>query len=362
MALQGNLCDFSVTEILQLLGAQKKTGCLMLDWNTERALVYVLDGKIVSARAPGMGPDDPLLRFLIKVHRLSDEQRRGLQTIHKESDRDLEDLLLNGRYLEAEELRLYLERQILNDLMRLVRWENGTYRFDPKLHWPTPLARLSMEGALIEASRRVDEQKRFVTCFKDPHQLLGVRDLPDPDEALMEEEKELFGIIDGHHTVVEVVEAAPLSEYEAYEALHRLLEAHWIEVVGRRDPGQAPPPSSVRPLAPPPPRQRAPVAAQILVGTLILLGAVGVQFGARLVRPPSPAAAHDDVFVVAQLREVRLALDLYRRENGAYPPTLKALVDDDWIAAAQVLFPGYDLLYAPRRGGQEYRLDLKPNR
>jgi hypothetical protein len=41
MALQGNLRDFSVTEILQLLGSQKKNGCLKLEWNTERAQIHV---------------------------------------------------------------------------------------------------------------------------------------------------------------------------------------------------------------------------------------------------------------------------------------------------------------------------------
>src|SRR5688572_12521267 len=150
MALQGNLRDFSVTEILQLLGSQKKTGCLMLEWNTERAQIFVQDGRIIATRSPGMRPDDPLLLFLLKVHRLSDEQRRGVLSIHKESGRDLEDLLVNGRYMDVEELKLYVERQILNDLQRVVRWESGSYRFDPKLVWPSqPLVRLSMEGALI---------------------------------------------------------------------------------------------------------------------------------------------------------------------------------------------------------------------
>ena len=47
MALQGNLRDFSVNEILQLLGTQRKTGCLMLEWGTERAQIHVLDGRLI---------------------------------------------------------------------------------------------------------------------------------------------------------------------------------------------------------------------------------------------------------------------------------------------------------------------------
>ena len=167
MALQGNLRDFSASEILQLVGTQKKSGCLTLEWNTEKAVVWILDGRIISTRLPGMTKDDPLLAFLRRVHRLSNEQFRGLQTIQKESGRDLEDLLLNGRYLDAQELALYVERQMLDDLTRIVRWESGAYRFDPNAKWPhVPVASLSMEGAMIEAARRVDEQKRFVGILR----------------------------------------------------------------------------------------------------------------------------------------------------------------------------------------------------
>ena len=361
MALQGNLRDFAVTEILQLLGSQKKTGCLKLEWNTERGQIHVQDGRVIATRSPGMKPDDPLLLFLLKVHRLSDEQRRGLLSIHKESGRDLEDLLVNGRYLEAEELKIFIERQILNDLMRVVRWDSGTYRFEPKEVWPTPpLVRLSMEGALIEGARRVDEQKRFVSKFKNPYDLLGVRDLPDPDEPLTEEEKELFGIIDGHHTVAEVVEAAPLSEYEAYESLDRMLEAQWIEVTGRREPGNVPAPARRIVTAPPPSTS---IPREVFAGVLVLAIAVGLHFGARALqaqRPvPDPKA---DVFAVMQVEQLRSALELYRRETGAYPKSLEALVADDWVSPAQIRFDGYRLRYRLERDGDSYKIDLDPER
>ncbi len=356
MALQGNLRDFSSTEILQLLGTQKKSGCLTLEWGTERAVVWVQEGRIVSTRPLGQAKDDPLLAFLVTTHRLSDEQYRGLLTIQRESNRDIEDLLLNGRYLDALELAAYLERQILDDLMRVVRWDNGSYRFDPNSKWTqTPLVMLSMEGVMIEAARRMDEQKRFVTLFKDPYQLLGVRDLPDPDEALSDEEREMFGIIDGHHTVADVVEQAPLSEYETYEALQRLLDAHWIEFVGRRDPGRspAPAPAQERPVV----RREQTWVREVAI-TLAALAAVAALrwSNARqaLLAPPAPV---QDVYADANLRDLRQALELYARENGRYPGTLDELVESRWVAPDQARFEGYTLRYAP--AGDGYRLTLE---
>jgi len=356
MALQGNLRDFSATEILQLVGTQKKSGCLTLEWGTERAVVWVQEGRIVSTRQQGSSKDDALLAFLRTTHRLSEEQHRGLLTIQRESGRDIEDLLLNGRYLDSVELANFIERQILDDLMRVVRWDNGSYRFDPNSKWPqTPLVMLSMEGVMIEAARRMDEQKRFVSVFRDPYQLLGVRDLPDPDEPLSDEERELFGIIDGQHTVADVVEQAPLSEYETYEALQRLMEANWIEFVGRKDPGT----TNVTPLP-----ARAAGPSRPWMRELALTALAIAEFGAlrwaggaqALLAPPRPS---QDVYADAHLRDLRYALDLYARENGRYPGRLDDLVEDRWVARGDEALDGYLVFYRPEDGGQRYKLELK---
>ncbi|HEY6196008.1 MAG TPA: DUF4388 domain-containing protein [Candidatus Eisenbacteria bacterium] len=362
MALQGNLRDFSAMEILQLVGSQKKSGCLVMEWNTERFQVWVTDGRIVSTRQPGLTKDDALAAFLRKVHRLSDEQFRGLVTIQKESGRDLEDLLVKGRYLEAGELASLLERQILNDLMRLVRWENGSYRFDPVNRWPgESLVMLSMEGVMIEAARRFDEQKRFVAVFKDPYQLLGVRDLPDPDETLSDEEREIFGIVDGQHTVAEVVQAAPLVEYEAYEALHRMMESQWIEFVGRRDPGIA----SATPAAAAPARdaRHTPVwTRELAVAAGVLAIVALVRLAAAHVPAGRPLDPESDVYAIAQTRDLREAVELFARERGEYPHRLEDMVEDRWLQPAQLKVPGYTVHYRVVDGGRDFELGLSPDR
>ncbi len=355
MALQGNLRDFSASEILQLLGTQKKTGCLTLERAGQQVVIYVQDGRVVSTRNPGLEKGDPLLAFLRQAHRLSDEQQRGILTIQRESSRDLEDLLLNGRYLDAEELAGFVERQILDDLMRLVRWEDGTYRFDPRLRWTQPLlVRLSIEGVLMEVARRSDEEKRYAAAFPDANVILGLRDLPDPDVELAEEERELFGIIDGRRTLAEVVAAAPMSEYETYEALQRMVDAGWFEPVGRRAPGHvsSPPEPSV---AARPARirwERELALAGLLIATLVVLRATSHVVAHATSRPPGT-----DIFAAAQVRDLRMALDLYRREHGAYPAGLQDLVADRWLTHDGLRVAGHGMRYVCRPDRQAYQLD-----
>ncbi len=360
MAFQGNLRDFSVAEILQLLGSQKKTGSLMLEWNAARAQFHVVDGRIVSTREPGMAMDDPLLRFLLKVHRLSNEQYRGILTIHHESERDLEDLLVNGRYLDAEELGLLIERQILDDLMKVQAWQNGSYRFDPMKRWPAPpLVRMNVEAALMEVARRTDEQQLFASLRQDPHQIFSVRDLPETDEDLSEEICELFGIIDGRHTLAEIVEAAPLTEFETLEALYRMLDSHWIELSGRRDPAtdssQRVPAISAADAA-----EDAASEGRALRHVGVGVGLIGLWLclilGGRMLRSATPAGPEADTYAASRLRVVRLALDLYHHENGRYPERVEELAAGFWIGSQQLVIPGHSVVYEVRPDGSRYDL------
>jgi len=356
MALQGNLRDFSASEILQLLGTQKKTGCLTLERNGKHVVIYVLDGRVVSTRTPGLAKGDPLLAFLKQAHRLSEEQHRGILTIQRESSRDLEDLLLNGRYLDAEELASFVERQFLDDLMHLARWEDGTYRFDPHLRWTQPpLVRLSIEGILMEVARRSDEQKRYGSMFPDRNQILGLRDLPDPNVNLGEDERELFGIIDSRRTLDEVVAAAPLSEFETCEALQRMVEAGWVEPVGRREPGLAPPPLELSAAARP---ARTRWERDLSVAILLIVAVVVLRVTSHFVAPEAARPASMDIFAAAQVRDLRMALDLYRREHGVYPAGLQELVAERWLARDRIQVAGHELRYVSQRDGQAYRLDL----
>ncbi len=363
MSLQGNLRDFSVTEILQLLGTQKKTGCLELEWNVERAVVFMQDGAVVSTRNPGVVGNDVLLEFLRQIRRLSDEQVQGVLSIQKESNRDLEDVLLKGRYLDALELGRILERQILDSLTKLIRWDNGTYRFDSNRRWPgVVVAKLGVESALIEASRRVDEHKRFMGTFKDPYQVLGIRDLPDPDVELSDEERELFGIIDGQRTLNQIVEAAPLTEYECFEALDRMLREHWLEVIGRQDPGvHAPKPTIATPR-----RARAPGLAwqrEVLVTAAFAAAFAALTLGARLFRQNIvPPPSRQDGVVSSRVRDVRYALELYHRDRGVYPASLQQLVNEDWLPARTLRVPGFRLVYRGGGPGERYTLQLTPER
>lgn len=358
MALSGSLREFALSEILQLLSSQRKTGSLRLTRSAGTSVIYLLEGRIASVRDRGMGGDDPLAGFLRRIHRLSDEQLRGITSIHAESGRDLVDLLLNGRYIEREELSMLYERMVLDVLHEVLGWDDGVYSFSnvspPESVLPISL---STESMLMEAVRRTDEMRRYQAKLTDPGLVLGLRELPDPDAALSEEEKELFGLVDGRRTLGELIAESALTEYEAYEALFRLVDAGWIELQGRRTTEE---PAVVDMNAA---RRALGVSWRtdlLLAGAALLLVAV-MQVAAWRTAPAAPAGEPTaDAYASLGLRDVRFALDVHHTRTGRYPASLEELVEAGWLTAGQVTPGRYRFDYAAARDGGSYTIALSP--
>ena len=354
MALSGSLREFSLSEILQLLSSQRKTGCLRVTRGAEARVIYLLEGRVAAVRDRGMGADDPLAGFLRRIHRLSEEQMRGISSIHAESGRDLVDLLLNGRYLEREELGMLYERLVLDVLHEIISWDDGVYSFangnPPESVLPVSL---STESMLMEAVRRTDEMRRYQGTLHDPGLVLGLKELPDPDAALSEEEKELFGLVDGRRTLGELIAEAPLNEYEALEALFRLVEAGWIEIQGRRAREVAPAPDTTA--------IRRGIAQAWRIDAVLAAAAVALVILMQVAgwkTAPAAVPAERDAYAALALGDMRFALDVYRTEHGRYPQRLEDLVAAGWITNAQTRTDGQAMAYAPVDGGTRYTLEL----
>ncbi len=357
MALSGSLREFSLSEILQLLSSQRKTGSLRLTRGTESQVVYLLEGRMAAVRDRGFSEDDPLARFLRRVHRLSEEQLRGIASIHAESGRDLMDLLLNGRYIEREELSILYERLVLDVLHEILVWDDGIYSFSnvapPESALPVSL---STESMLMEAVRRQDELRRYRTRLTDPGLVLGLKELPDPDASLSEEEKELFGLVDGRRTLGELVSEAPLTDFEAYEALFRLVDAGWIEIQGRRAPERVEPEDAGEGDG----LGRHWKTEAALAGACLALVLVVQLVSWRTTRPAAPMPT--DAYTSLGLRDVRVAVETFRVQNGHYPERLEELVESGWLRRGQLAPNGFALAYRPIADGSTYALEVTASR
>ena len=343
MALQGNLDDFSLPEILQLIAVQQKSGVLKLTAGDDVAVVFFEAGKIVSTRDRRRNARDPLKPYLVRTGHLTEAQLKQIETIEAESRRELTDVLLSGNYMTSEALTQALEHQIQDTLHQLLTWKSGSYHFSGDSRTVPKFAvnvRLNTEGLLMESMRRIDEIVRYRETLSSPAMVLRPKPLAMPPKEMSSQERRILPLVDGLRPLRDLVAQSKLVEFEAFEALHHLLDLGVIEV----SLGAAP--AKVTPIAAEPPPVPARRTANSFLAFAVAIVSLAASFAiaffvtpallSRAARAAAPAvvAVPPEIALVDEAARVSLALETYRRVRGEYPPDLETLGVEGYLPAA----------------------------
>jgi len=395
MPLQGDLKEFGVTEIFQLLEQQGKTGCLFLKIESGQTEVYFRDGKIVGAIPDGLSPVENLMRTLDKQGLLTGPEAGRIREAYKKDLRRFRDILQQQNILPPAELELLLKEQIKDLLFPLFASKKGSFLFDAdrtlSAEWSLqePMA---AEPIILEALRRNDEwplvkqrigplravpRRRFVgdTRGKETWEKgivgrllrwreMAAPDLPDkdlfPQEAngLSSAEKMVYNMIDGKRTLEQVLLASSLGEYATCKALLALSEQGWIRI-DREETPQGAAGAGVA---------RRDLGKWVWGTAALILVVLGVSFfshSSRITwiqdltgkggRPVCRLLNHHQRVRVAR------AVDLYREENGSVPSRLSDLVQARLLREGDLSLWGDNRLTYQAEPPESYRLIIVPS-
>jgi uncharacterized protein DUF4388 len=259
MALEGTLRDFSLADIFQLIGLQRKTGVLTLRNKDDTVTVTFLDGKVVGADSLNRRMENRLGTVLTKSGLLTQEQLARALEIQKETLQRLGFILTHYGIISPDALKQAIQLQILQIVYRLFRWKDGDYHFSQETtieYDRDNVTPITAESILMEGARMIDEwpiiEKRvrsydMVFRKKSIAQEIVVVGADESDEIdfdgaaakrkrgssdkirISEEEKQVYDLVDGKHTVHDIVEMARLSEFDTNKALYELLTRDLIE-------------------------------------------------------------------------------------------------------------------------------------
>jgi len=160
MALKGTLKDFSLADIFQLIGIQKKTGVLTLKNDKEVVTVSFVEGSVVSADAFHRRLEDRLGTVLVKSGRITEAQLQEALRVQKSTLKRMGSILVENKFIDAVALREALQVQISQMVYRLFRWADGEYDFsqEERVEYDKEyVAPMSAESILMEGARILDE-------------------------------------------------------------------------------------------------------------------------------------------------------------------------------------------------------------
>jgi hypothetical protein len=264
MALEGTLRDFSLADIFQLIGLQRKTGVLTLRGKDDTVTVTFLDGKVVGADSLNRRLENRLGTVLIKTGTLTQDQLNRALEIQRETLQRLGFILTHYGIVTPDSLKAAIQLQILQIVYRLFRWKDGDYQFSQEQtieYDRDNVVPITAESILMEGARMIDEwpiiEKRIrsydmVFRKKLTDQEIVVVGAEEADEVdfdqspvrgkkrpaigvdrirISEEEKVIYDHVDGTMTVGDIVEVSHLSEFDTNKALYELLTRDLIEEV-----------------------------------------------------------------------------------------------------------------------------------
>jgi len=362
MALQGTLKDFSITEIIQLIGQQLKTGVLKIRRGKSLVEISFVDGMIVHVYSNYRGKKDLIGEILVKAELITDEQLERVLKVQKETLKYIGEILVELGLLTKEDILKVITTQIYETIYELFWWEDGAFNFDLKLvesYKKIPFA-LSTEQVLLNILRMVDEWSEIEKKIFSPHLVFRKPLVAEEKSAgvlspqslmrekLTSEQELILNLIDGTRTVQEIIDRCLLGKFNTSEILLNLVEMGFIEVAGIRTPSLI---KKVRMI-----NFREALTFVYYGAFLILIFLLLIYFkpnflrlfwDSKIERVNIEAPA---LFVHrAQLDRIKSALEIFYLERGAYPQKLEELVTTRLIRKS-------DLFY---RKGVSYQYELK---
>jgi DNA-binding MarR family transcriptional regulator len=254
MALQGNIRDFSVTQLLNLINLSKRSGMLSIheglptgqtDATGEqevmrpgplRGRIAFDKGRLIYAEIAGR--NNSLIAVLHKTGKLTDKQARLLhERAGQASDKALAMRLISARYATKDEIIASIRAFNLDLVYSIMAWDQGPFRFEDGRR-PIDdriLVPVGLENVIIEGARRIREAETMRRHIENLDMALRfTSDNPKEkfrDVHLGVNEWKVVGYVNPKNSIRQIMKKLNMSEMEIRRIVFGLEQAGLVELV-----------------------------------------------------------------------------------------------------------------------------------
>jgi hypothetical protein len=235
MALKGNLQDFSITQLLNLVNVARKTGTLVIERSQEHVYLSFKEGKLSYAR-DGNG-DASLTMVLYRAKKLSAPQVRAINDRSSGmSDKELGLVLINSNYMSQQDILSSLQAFYLGMLNRVFTWNDGSFYFDNQLLPPKDkiTVRIGLENIIIEGTRRMREWEQLQGEIPSLEMALKFSQRPGLNIRnlnLSADEWKVISFINPKNTIRQIAKTTNKNDLEIRRIVFSFIQAGLVEMV-----------------------------------------------------------------------------------------------------------------------------------
>lgn len=252
MPLQGNLRDFSTTQLLNLMNLSGRTGTLTIFEGIptgekdamqnekmapgeEKAKVVFKAGKLVHALLNGQASD--LVAVLNKAGKLSDQQAAIIRDRGKgTTDKALAVRLIGANYVTKTDIVNSIQQYTLDVVYNLMSWREGPFRFDDNTLPQSDIIMvpIDLENVIVEGARRTKNDEELMNNI--PNLDMALKFPENPKEKfkgihLSVEEWRVVSFVNPKNTMRQIAKANNMSEMEIRRVVYGLQQAGLVDIV-----------------------------------------------------------------------------------------------------------------------------------
>ncbi len=340
MALAGNIKEFGLADIFQIVSLQQKTGVLTVESSQGKVTVLLEKGLIVGADASFRPIEERLEQSLIQSNQLSKFQLKRATENQKKTHQPLWTALADVGDIDTGTIQRTLSQQIHETVYQLLRWTEGQYKFEPrKVEFDQNLiSPVNTEFLVMEGFRITDEWSQFEKEIPSLQVLIRRTQGSVSPEDLAGVEKKVYQLLESEKTIQDIADSGQFGEFDACQTVYDLMKKGWVEKV----PGKKGKKARVR-------RVAFDFKALFANAAMFVIGIAaigGVVFGVRmlpkdfaLIHQPNldGLAAIGPLATRSRIQNVAYYVAVYFFETGTRPTALEELVSGGVIPDSGVL-------------------------
>lgn len=255
MALKGDIKEFSLIDVIQLICHSSKTGILIITTDDFKGKIYFKDGKLVDTRGEGENFTFKIGNYLVSRGIITEDELKAYLEKQKKLPIRIGQLLVEDGKITNNEIKKLYKEHIKENFSKILSLEQGKYEFIQTIvdYNFDEIEPISIDSILLDLLKNIDEIKLFKKKIKNLNFVyrkahknaeieiddsLSAEEQPikvEEDKILMSKDANIvYMLIDGQNSISQIILKSALDEYTVLKIIFLLSENNIIEIVNHQ--------------------------------------------------------------------------------------------------------------------------------
>ncbi len=240
MSFEGDIKDFSLAEVIQLIGQGRKTGTLSVEGERETIWVYFKDGRAVFATPSNLR--EQLGTILLREGKVTPEQLELALRAQKKMRAEgnpvrLGTILVAVGAVDRATLEDKIKHQIKESIYAAIGERGGRFRFFRELDLGEEdiLVSMDVEHIILEGARRIEEWSQIKDIIRSYREVYVINPNPAASGSvkLSSSEWRIVSLLNGRRDISTVAEEAGMSRFEVCRVIYGLINTNMVRLLSR---------------------------------------------------------------------------------------------------------------------------------